>query len=243
MNFQKYILESSLTFNYEKIDNIVPKFFSDEYYQNLSKSFDEPNVIQLPPGLPDEIPVIVAKSKGKHSDLNISSVTTTLTTRYDNGYETDIKSSLADLKEKTYPIFNITENMLKKVDKKIMIYGLSFITELSVQGSDEPILNLIFDSLTRFEVDSNLDLKNDLADFNFKIALSRNDFYINITVGRSQNIDKKHMLAVIDINNKYALLKKRTHDINAESLNQLFDTALNAVNSIETILNGRLCLG
>lgn len=242
MKFQKYIVESRFVFNYEKVDNITPKFFSDEFYPELLKSFDEPNTIQLPPGLPDEIPVIVAKSKGNHSDLNVSPIVTTLSTKYNDGYENDINLCLSNLTSKFNPIFNIISNVLKKVDKKFLFCGLTFAVELCVLESNCSTLNLIFDKLTKFEIDPGLDLKNELADFNFKIALSKEDYYININIGRAQNDSQNRIIAIIDVNNKYAFLKNSNYDMTIENIIRLFNLSINTVNSIESILNGRLCL-
>lgn len=242
MEFNKSIVESNFVFNYEKVDNIVAKFFSNENYPELLKMFDEPNIIQLPPGLPDEIPVIVAKSKGKHSDLNISPIITSLSTKYDSGYEKDINLCIKDFKDKFEPLFKNIQNVLNKADCHFLFGGLTFIVELSALDSKcDPSL-IIFDKLTNFKIDANLDLENNLADFNFKIALSQEDYYINVTIGRSQRNSKKILTAIVDVNNKYAFSKDSNYCINADNLKKLFDITVSTVNSLDSILDGRLCI-
>ena len=62
------------------------------------------------------------------------------------------------------------------------------------EKQEEKSIVEVFSNLTRFNVGSDIDINNDLADFNTKVALIYdNEFYVNITVGQSQDITGKRL--------------------------------------------------
>lgn len=119
MNYQKIIKESLFVLNYDRVENPLPKFFSSGSYADYLNHFNEPNTIQTPPGFTDGLPVIVARSKGGHSNLSVSALSSTISSKYDNGFENSLDKCMANLRDKVYPTFYIMEDVTgKSVNKK-----------------------------------------------------------------------------------------------------------------------------
>ena len=72
-----------------RVENPLPKFFSSGSYADFLNHFNEPNTIQTPPGFTDGLPVIVARSKGGHSNLSVSALSSTISSK-----ETLLKSEI-----------------------------------------------------------------------------------------------------------------------------------------------------
>ncbi len=243
MNYQKIIKESLFVLNYDRVENPLPKFFSSGSYADFLNHFNEPNTIQTPPGFTDGLPVIVARSKGGHSNLSVSALSSTISSKYDNGFENSLDKCMANLKDKVYPTFYIMEDVTGKSVKKIRFSGISFIIDLVSEKQEEKSIVEVFSNLTRFNVGSDIDINNDLADFNTKVALIYdNEFYVNITVGQSQDITGKRLTAIIDVNNKYGFSKDRGYECSKEKLDSLFSVCKKSIDSIDNYLNGRLTL-
>ena len=243
MNYQKIIKESLLVLNYDRIENPLPKFFSSAGYSNFLNYFNEPNTIQTLPGFTEGIPVLVAKSKGEHSNLSVSSVSSTVSSKYDSGFENSLEKCMSNLRNKAYPVFFIMEDVTRKNLKKIRFSGISFIIDLVPEKQDgKPIVDL-FENFTRFTVGDDIDINSDLADFNTKVALVyRDEFYVNITVGQSQDVSGKRLTAIIDVNNKYGFSKDSEYGCTKEKLDSLFAVCRKSIDSIDNYLNGRLSL-
>ena len=100
----------------------------------------------VPDEIPDEVPRIVAQTKGGHSVLNIGLNAISFLTNYDGSYVNDWRVSSSYLEEKSKLIYEVMD---KLTGKRYSYVGV--VAVLEFDNKDEDVLDILKKSLIRDE--------------------------------------------------------------------------------------------
>lgn len=203
------LLKTSLNMMYPKIIDYRKNFVMTE--DALKEDFQPANLLPVPDDIPDEVPRIVAQTKGGHSVLNIGLNAMSFLTNYDGSYVNDWRISSSYLKEKSKLIYDV---MNKLTSTKYSYVGV--VAVLEVDNKNEDVLDVLKKSLIR-------DRGKDIGDpysLGVKITYVQEDkYFVNISLETikkykairdkageliSNTYDSSFIGITVDVNDRFA---------------------------------------
>ncbi|EDT79643.1 hypothetical protein [Clostridium perfringens] len=165
--------------------------------------------------IPSEIPRVIGKSKGGHSDIQISLNKVELFTRFDVNYDCNIEECIKYVKKRVEKIYRQLEEY---VDNKFLFSGIA-LTLIIDEVKDNPI-KIINDNFAKIK--ANVELYDIASKFTYKIG---NKNFVNINISNlramqqiSESLNKKvNLLAVnLDVNDRYGFNEIENYSSNLE---------------------------
>ena len=203
------LLKTSLNMMYPKIVDYRRNFVLTE--DVLKKDFQPANLLPVPDEIPDEVPRIVAQTKGGHSVLNIGLNAISFLTNYDGSYVNDWMVSSSYLEEKGKLIYEVMD---KLTGKRYSYVGV--VAVLEVDNENEDVLDVLKKSLIR---DHGKDI-GDPYSLGVKLTYVQEDkYFVNISLETikkykaikdkdgeliSNTYDSSFIGITVDVNDRFA---------------------------------------
>lgn len=249
MNIEKYISRSTFVFNYEKIENIPAKIYSNSNYEKLIERFEEPvtnPAIEQNDELPETLAILKAKSKGGYSQFSVSPVKTVLKSFYDDEYSTKPELCITNFNEKVDLLAALLDEAVSKAGVNFKFGGLTFLIEIKSDdlGGYQNSIDYMCQNFFHINVAG-----ANLTDSDFRFSVEKDGFFINYTFGHIITFDDNdnnngtmNLCAEIDINDKYDYNNcedKSKYCFNTEKIHKMMSLLGEAIKSIDNIIQKR----
>lgn len=234
------IEQTNVNIVYPRITDFRNKFVSSE--NTLQNHFQETTIYGMPENVPDEVPRAITSSKNNHSQLNVALTVTSLTTKFDNDFVNDWSKCQKYLSERSQSVYDLVDSL---TDNHQEYVGL--ITNLSIDVAEEP-MDILRKSILHNNGD---DLGNPMSMSCRFVYVIDEHYYVNITLESGKiyqqlNKDgrnylgkplKNYIHATIDVNDKYAFLKKYDYISHRDEFNKILDINSQIINdNIEKLI-------
>lgn len=232
------IKSTSISIKYNKIDNIKKAYILNE--EMLKKQFNEATILPIPDDAPLEIPRVIVKSLGEHSQLNISPVAATLQINYDAGFERDWEKCEEYIKNKMDIIFAFLNQFTNNEYEYVGVVTENLMDEYKDNGAKILASNLLRENSV-----------DEIYDLNVRYTFVEDDsIFINIMLQNArlfkdgttaevsgglalENQVGESIGAVIDINDRYGFNSCNDYKSNSEMLNTI-------ISKMTVVINNRL---
>lgn len=229
------IQNTAVNIIFSKIDNIKRKYILNE--EILKEKFNEANILPIPDDAPMEIPRILIKSKGEHSQLNIAPESINLQTTYTDEYVNNWNLCEAYISSRAKDIFKLADQFTSG-----KYHYIGIVTNLIWDPVQQQGHKVLFHNLLGCEAADNLD---DLV-VRYTYVVEEK-YYVNITLqsvriyngmrGKESGdfVDenlKAHTISVIlDINDRYLFNKKKGYVSNKETFEEMMSLTTDIINN------------
>lgn len=234
------IQNSAVNIMFPWCENIKKKYILNE--KILNKDFNEASILPIPDDAPTEIPRIIIKTKGEHSQLSIAPEAVNFQTVYTDSFIKDWKSCEAYIKARIEAVYRLTDIF---TSKKYNYTGI--VTNLIWDDISENGNKILYENLLKNIPADNLD--DLLVKYTY---VEDNRYYVNITLQSVKIYDdsadnkagnfaddkcKAHTIGItLDINDRYMFNKykeycstKKDFDSLLELTSKLIDSKLKAL--------------
>lgn len=219
------IKNSAVNIAFNRSENIKRKYILNEHI--LEKRFNSANILPIPDDAPSEIPRIIVKSKGEHSQLNIAPEAVNLQTAYTDEFQANWDLCEQYMRERIDDVFKLTDSFCDGSYKYVGIVAELIWDEINEEGHKRLFGNL-------FEKDAPSTLDDLVVKYTY---IEDEKYYANITLQSSriyQNIannksgqftrDKltSHTVSVLlDINDRYSFNNKENYNSDKDVFDEL----------------------
>lgn len=190
------------------MENIKRKYILHENI--LEDKFNEASILPIPDDAPSEIPRIVIKSKGEHSQVSIAPEAVNLQTIYTDEYLTNWNLCENYIKSRVNDLLKLTDSITEKKYEYFGVVVDLVLDEYTDNGNEILYKNLF-----------NKQPQNTLEDLVVKYTFVEDEkYYVNITLQsvkifddslkdvagnfKKENIKKHTIVATLDINDRYS---------------------------------------
>ncbi len=226
---------SAINIKFPKTENIKKKYILNS--DILSEKFNEATVLPIPDEAPNEIPRILIKSKGEHSQVNISPEAVSLETVYSDEYVK--KWSLCEkyINSRVDDLMKLTERFSEGTYNYIGVVVNLFFDDIPRDGNKVLFRNLF-----------GKEAKDTLDDLEVKYTYVENEkYYVNIILRSAKQFDdslsgkagdynddnlKLHtIVATIDINDRYSYNSFKGYVSKKENFKEIMDLVSMVINT------------
>lgn len=239
MNRKCEYINFCATFN--PIADVTKKFINNSQ-KLLVDDFCTPNILPVPDVLPDDVPRIVTSSNGKHSQIILSKINCSLTTKFDENFSGDLAKCINYFEEKVTTVSDIVNTL--NDDSTLVLNFLGITTGLIFDN--EEALHLLQNNITKIQVE-------DICDIDLQITrIVEERYYINIRISNARLFNKvvntlscgflaneyhNGIRVTIDVNNRYAFSKgiTKTKKCELDEIKKIKELTENTINSLPDI--------
>lgn len=189
----------------------IKKSFLEVYDKNLKDKYNPPNILPIPDEVPDDIPIVIMKSKANHSQIILSKSGITIGTAYDESFNSSWDRCENHLIEKVRDIFSIIEAI-----RNVEIQFTGLVVQILDNNIDQAS-KYIYKNLLCFS--SNKEIHDASCRLTYVLE---NKYYVNISMENvrfvkgklfTKNTDISYpntdvndrIILTIDVNDKYNL--------------------------------------
>lgn len=229
------IQNSSINIMFPRIENIKRQYILKE--EILKDKFNEASILPIPDDAPMDIPRIIVKSKGEHSQLSIAPGAINFQTIYTDGYTEDWKLCANYIKSRSEDIFCLIDQFTLKKYNYLGIVANLIWNDIQKDGN-----KVLFSNLIGKKATDNLD------DLVIKYTyIEAEKYYINITLqsvqiyptlnqeGSGNYIDENlqaHTISItLDINDRYSYNKKKGYISKKENFDEIMLLTTDIINN------------
>lgn len=221
------VQNSAVNIMFTRCENIKKQYILNE--EVLKEKFNEANILPIPNDAPTEIPRILVKTKGEHSQLSIAPEATNFQTVYTDEYTDDWKLCEEYIKSRIDDVFRLIDTFAAEKYKYIGIVTNLIWDDIKEDGNKKLFNNLF----GKMPVDN-------LDDLVVKYTYIEDErYYVNITLQSVRVYDdsndneagnyaddrlKGHTVGVtLDVNDRYLFNKQKGYTSNKHSFEKLLD--------------------
>lgn len=207
------IQNTNIAINFPRVEGIKKKYLANEEF--FKEKFNEASILPIPDDAPIEMPRILIKSKGEHSQISISPNIINLQTVYTDKYSADWELCEKYINERMNDIFNFVDKITEG-----KYYYIGVVTDLFIDDCNKNGNKILYKNLFKKSAPENLEdlivryTYSDSNKYYTNIALQSARVYENINNDESGQFtdDKleKHTISVeIDVNDRYSYNSKK----------------------------------
>lgn len=194
------IQNTNVAITFPKVENIKSKYLDNKNF--LKERFNEANILPIPDDAPIEIPRILIKSKGEHSQVSISPNVINLQTIYSNNYTNDWEICEKYIDDRINDIFDFADEI---TGAEYCFIGV--VTNLIINEAEENAHKRLYENLFNKAAPKNLE--DLIVRYTYN---EENKYYVNITLQSAKIYNNVN-------NNKFGQFtadKSERHSINIE---------------------------
>lgn len=228
------IQNSAINIMFPRSENIKKQYIINE--DILKEKFNEANILPIPDEAPVEIPRIIVKTKGEHSQLSIAPEAANFQTVYTDEHTRDWGICEEYINSRIEDVFCLTDKFTSKKYKYIGIVANLIWDDVQENGNKELFYNL-FGKVPG----------NNLDDLVVKYTYVENEkYYVNITLQSvrmynasdvetsgnyvDDNLTAHTISVTLDINDRYSFNKQRGYNSSKESFDELMSLTTRVIN-------------
>lgn len=219
------IQNSAVNILFSRCENIKKQYILNE--DILKEKFNEANILPIPDDAPSEIPRIIVKTKGEHSQLNIAPEAATFQTVYTDEHTEKWELCEEYVKSRIEDVFSLTDKFASEKYKYIGIVTNLIWNNVMEKGNKTLFHNLFGNTPA-----------DNLEDLVVKYTyIEKERYYVNITLqsikifndsddGVAGNYGddnlKAHTIGItLDVNDRYAFNQQKGYNSNKERFDEL----------------------
>lgn len=220
---------------FSRCENIKKQYILNE--EILKESFNEASILPIPDEAPLEIPRVIVKTKGEHSQLSIAPEAVNFQTVYSDSYIQSWKLCEEYIKNRITNIFKLTDKFTNEQYNYIGIVTNLIWDDVSKDGN-----KVLFHNLFGITSADNLD------DLMVKYTyVEKEKYYVNITlqsakIYKNSNINEAgsfdednleaHTIGItLDINDRYAFNMQKGYISQKTNFDELLNLTTDIINS------------
>lgn len=229
------IQNSAVNIMFSRCENIKKQYILNE--EILKERFNEASILPIPDEAPSEIPRVIVKTKGEHSQLNIAPEAVNFQTVYSDDYTQNWELCEEYIKSRIENIFKLTDKFTAEQYKYIGIVTNLIWDNVSKDGN-----KILFNNLFGIPSADNLD------DLVVKYTyIEKEKYYANITlqsarIYKNSNVNEAgsfvednleaHTIGItLDINDRYAFNMQKGYLSNKANFDELLNLTTVIINS------------
>lgn len=229
------IQNTAVNIRFSRIENIKRKYILNE--EILKEKFNEAIILPIPDDAPMEVPRILIKSKGEHSQINIAPEAITMQTIYTDEHKKNWRLCEEYISSRVQDIFKLTDEFTCGNYHYIgVVTNLIWDTEMK-DGN-----KVLFRNLMGKEATNNLD---DLV-VKYTYVVDQK-YYVNITLQSAkvyngvngneagafadENLQTHTISIVLDINDRYSFNQNKGYISNKEKFEEIITLTTDIVNN------------
>lgn len=220
---KQFFKETSINLFFPKVNDYRRKYIDNE--EQLRDKFQDGTVLSVPENVDENIPRIIVPSKNGHSIIQISQVSSAMTTSYDANFETDWGSCYEYLKDRMQNLFLITG---KLSDEQFFYTGI--VTRIVLENDSTE--SDLFEQTKKVMLAGTQINSDHVKNGAYKLTdIIDNERYLNVSVSdfqeynmiRTNNGDKivgngpRGLQVIIDVNDRYKYNHVEDYKTNLES--------------------------
>ncbi len=229
------IQNTAVNIRFSRIENIKRKYILNE--DVLKDNFNEASILPIPDDAPMEIPRILIKSKGEHSQVSIAPEAITFQTQYTDAYTEDWNLCHKYISTRTQDIFNLTDGFTSGDYHYIGIVSNLIWNDVQTAGN-----KVLYKNIMGKEAADNLD---DLV-IRYTYVVDEK-YYVNITLQSVREYDvldgnmsgalaeknlRSHTISIgLDVNDRYLFNQEEGYISNREKFEEMLDLTTHIINN------------
>lgn len=237
------IQDSIVSIKFPRVDNIKKAYFENE--EILKKEFSEATILPIPDDAPIEIPRIILKSKGEHSQLNIAPEAASIQIAYTDDYKENWMLCEQYITTKIENIFELTDIL---TEDNYNYVGL--VTNILWNQDTEKVVRKLSDNLLKIK-DNGM-----LHDLFIKYTfVEDNKYFVNISIQNVRVFNEKNSLGAagsfknsnlisniigitIDVNDRYSFNNNDQYKSDKDKFKDIMEITTTVINNkLETLIS------
>ena len=229
------IKNSAVNIMFSRCENIQKQYILNE--EIIKERFNEASILPIPDEAPSEIPRVIVKTKGEHSQLSIAPGAVNFQTEYSDDYTQNWELCEEYIKSRIENIFKLTDKFAAEQYNYIGIVTNLIWDNVSKDGN-----KILFNNLFGIPSADNLD------DLVVKYTyIEKEKYYANITlqsarIYKNSNVNEAgsfvednleaHTIGItLDINDRYAFNMQKGYLSNKTNFDELLNLTTDIINS------------
>ena len=229
------IKNSAVNIMFSRCENIKKQYILNE--EIIKERFNEASILPIPDEAPSEIPRVIVKTKGEHSQLSIAPGAVNFQTEYSDDYTQNWELCEEYIKSRIENIFKLTDKFAAEQYNYIGIVTNLIWDNVSKDGN-----KILFNNLFGIPSADNLD------DLVVKYTyIEKEKYYANITlqsarIYKNSNVNEAgsfvednleaHTIGItFDINDRYAFNMQKGYLSNKTNFDELLNLTTDIINS------------